>query len=83
MPQNLFAACRKNGNLVAKRIRLDATVQQAVEDVFATQEGKFRDGVQCEVPFDGSWTPDSDEFLTVEVPDEALNRPGFVGGSIS
>ena len=38
MPQNLFAACRNNGNLEIKRIRLDATVQQAVSDVFNDQE---------------------------------------------
>ena len=72
MPQNLFAACRNNGNIEAKRIRLDATVQQAVSDVFREQERAFRAGVQTEVPFDGSWTPDEDELLTIPTPQEAL-----------
>lgn len=72
MPQNLFAACRDNGNLEIKRIRLDATVQQAVADVFNDQEQAFRAGIQTEVPFDGSWTPDEDELLTIPTPQEAL-----------
>jgi hypothetical protein len=71
MPQNLFAACRADGELVAKRVRLDATVQQAVEAIFESQEAAFRNGVTSEVPFNGSWTPDDDEFLAIDVPVEA------------
>ena len=41
MPQNLFGACRVNGRLVAKRVRLDNDVQGAVEDVFREQEEQF------------------------------------------
>jgi len=71
MPQNLFAACRTNGALVAKRIRLDQAVQQQIETIFNQQEADFRDGITSEVDFDGSWTPDDDEFLTIDVPQEA------------
>ena len=71
MPQNLFAACRPNGVLIAKRIRLDATIQQAVGTVFNNQEAEFRDGIQNEVQFDGAWKPDPDEFLTIAIPAEA------------
>jgi hypothetical protein len=71
MPQNLFAACRTNGALVAKRIRLDQEVQQQIETIFNQQEADFRDGITSEVDFDGSWTPDDDEFLTIDVPQEA------------
>ncbi|WP_353223209.1 Kiwa anti-phage protein KwaB-like domain-containing protein [Salinisphaera hydrothermalis] len=72
MPQNLFAACRTDGGeLIAKRVRLDANVQQAIEAVFTEQETAFREGVTDEMPFDGSWTPNEDEFLTIEVPAEA------------
>ncbi len=71
MPQNLFAACRTDGELVAKRVRLDATVQETVETIFDNQEASFREGVTNNVPFDGSWTPDDDEFLTIDVPAEA------------
>lgn len=71
MPQNLFAACRMDGELSAKRVHLDATVQQAVENIFAQQEAAFREGVTDEVAFDGSWKPDDEEFLTIDVPAEA------------
>jgi hypothetical protein len=68
---NLFAACRVDGQLVAKRVRLDATVQQAVETIFDNQETAFREGVTNDVAFNGSWTPDDDEFLTIDLPAEA------------
>lgn len=71
MPKNLFAACRINGNLIAKWVRLDVTVQHAVEAIFDAQEAEFRDGVATEIPFDGNWTPDEDEFLTIDIPAEA------------
>jgi hypothetical protein len=71
MPQNLFAACRINGALVAKRIRLDQAVQQQIETIFNQQEAEFRDGITSEVDFDGSWTPDENEFLTIDVLHEA------------
>jgi len=71
MPQNLFVACRVNGELVPKRVRLDATVQQAVETIFNNQEAAFREGVTQEVAFNGSWSPDEEEFLTLDVPAEA------------
>ena len=71
MPQNLFAACRVGGKLVAKRIPLDATVQDHVEDIFAQQEQSFFDGVDEEIPFDGRWKPDANELLTLEATEEA------------
>ncbi|KXJ52339.1 MAG: hypothetical protein AXW12_15980 [Thalassospira sp. Nap_22] len=72
MPQNLFAACRvNNGQLIAKRVRLDNTVQQQVETIFRDQETSFRAGVTSEVAFDGAWNPDDDEFLTIDIPAEA------------
>lgn len=72
MPLNLFAACRDtNGQLTAKRVRLDASVQQAVSVIFNEQESEFRNGVVDEVVFDGRWIPDDDEFLTLNVPAEA------------
>ncbi|MBB4105906.1 MULTISPECIES: DUF4868 domain-containing protein [Alphaproteobacteria] len=71
MPQNLFVACRTAAGLVAKRVRLDQAVQQQVEGIFNQQEADFRDGITSEVAFDGSWTPDEDEFLTIDTPQEA------------
>jgi len=81
MPQNLFAACRTNGALVAKRIRLDQAVQQQIETIFNQQEADFRDGITSEVDFDGSWTPDDDEFLTIDVPQEAAGSYIIVAGT--
>ncbi len=71
MPENLFAACRNNDQLIAKRVRLDNNVQQAIETIFADQETQFREGITDEVDFDGSWNPDENEVLTLDVPDEA------------
>lgn len=71
MPQNLFAACRINDELAVKRVRLDHAVQQQIEDIFNQQEAEFRRGITSEVAFDGSWTPDDDEFLTIDLPHEA------------
>ncbi len=71
MPWNLFAACRENDELISKRIRLDNDVQQTVQETFEQQERSFRDGVTREVAFDGSWKPEEDELLTLNVSQEA------------
>jgi hypothetical protein len=72
MPQNLFAACRDGaGQLSVKRVRLNADVQRAVEEIFAQQEAAFRAGVEHEVQFDGGWNPDEDELLVIDIPPEA------------
>jgi len=81
MPQNLFAACRIDGELIAKRVRLDHTVQQEIENIFDTQEASFRDGVTAEIDFDGSWKPDADEFLTVDIPDEGTLFPATINAN--
>ncbi len=72
MPENLFAACRVGGDLVAKRVRLNADVQDQVEGVFAQQSQSFFEGKDEEVAFDGRWKPDTNQLLTVEATDEAL-----------
>ena len=71
MPENLFAACRINGELVARRVRLDGTIQSQVEGIFAHQAEQFNEGVDVEIPFDGRWKPDENELLTVEATPEA------------
>ena len=71
MPQNLFAACRVDDVLVAKRVRLDANVQGMISGLFDGQAAQFFDGIANEVIFDGRWHPDEDELLTIDVPDEA------------
>jgi hypothetical protein len=71
MTQNLFAACRVRNQLVAKRVRMDAATQRAVHAMFDAQERSFRNGIISELPYDGSYTPDDDELLTLPVPQEA------------
>ena len=71
MPQNLFAACRIDGELVPKRVQLDQTIQQQVEGIFAHQGQRFFEDIDEEVPFDGRWKPDDNELLTLEVTSEA------------
>ena len=71
MPENLFAACRVNGELVPRRVRLDGTIQEQVEAIFTGQEQSFFDGVDEEIAFDGRWKPDSNELLTVDLTPEA------------
>ena len=71
MPQNLFAACRINKELKAKRVHLDRSVQQDIETIFRDQEADFRQDVTDEVDFDGDWKPEPNEFLTIDVPQEA------------
>ena len=72
MPQNLFAACREdNDRLITKRVRLDANVQRAIERTFADQEAQFRAGITDEIEFDGSWKPEDNELLTLDLPEEA------------
>lgn len=67
MPQNLFAACREGGSLFTKRVPLKAGVQNDLKVVFREQEDAFREGVRREIPFDGRWKPEEDEFLTIGV----------------
>ena len=72
MPENLFAACRVDGRLVARRVSLAAQVQQQVESVFDEQERKFRLGVAEEISFSGGWKPDDDQVLTIPIIQEAV-----------
>ncbi len=68
---NLFAACRQNGQIIAKRVPLDRNAQKEVRSMFARQEAQFREDVTDEVQFDGGWKADDNEVLTLEVPSDA------------
>ena len=71
MLQNLFAACRIDDELRVKHVRLSRSVQRDVERIFEDQEVDFREGVTDEVNFDGDWKPERNEFLTIDIPQEA------------
>jgi len=71
MAKNLFAACRVGTELITKRIALHPDLQKLVAKIFKDQEASFRAGVNTVVPFDGRWTPDEDEMLSISVPAEA------------
>jgi hypothetical protein len=71
MTTNLFAACRTDGALSVKRVRVTRDVQRALAAMFAQQDEEFFKGVTDEVPFDGDWKPDANELLSLDAPDEA------------
>ena len=71
MPENLFAACRLEGELIPKRVQLEGPVQTQVEAIFSEQCDQFFASVTDEVPFDGQWQPDENELLTIDIPPEA------------
>ena len=68
---NLFAACRVDGELVCKRVRLNEMVQRDLAELFNAQEESFRKDVVHEIPFYGTWKPDDDELLIIDLPQEA------------
>jgi hypothetical protein len=71
MPFNLFALCKVQGNLEARRIRLNQNLQTEVETLFNIQEQEFMRDITQETPFQGDWKPDSDELLTIDIPEDA------------
>ena len=71
MTENLFAACRHNGRLVSRRVRLDRAIQSDIEELFGKQEDSFRPDNLAEIDFNGSWKPESHELLTIDIPEEA------------
>jgi hypothetical protein len=68
---NLYALCRPSEQLEVKRVRLTQSVQDKIEGIFQAQASAFLDGIEEEVEFGGEWKPDSDELLTMELPEEA------------
>jgi len=71
MTANLFAACNHNGDLVARRIRLNAGIQSSVAELFNQQENDFRQQVEDEIDFDGGWKPESTELFTIPISTDA------------
>ena len=71
MVRNLFASCRNEDGLVVKRVPLNAQLQEDVADVFDHQEAKFLKGITEEIPFEGTWKPDPDQLMFIDVPQEA------------
>ena len=71
MPENLFAACRVDGEFQMKRVQLQGSVQDQIEEIFGQQAQGFFNGIDDEIPFDGGWKPDRNQLLTIEITDEA------------
>lgn len=68
---NLLAACRTSNGLVVKRVRIAQGVQHELSGIFAAQSAEFFEGINEEVDFTGSWTPDPDELLVTPTPPDA------------
>lgn len=71
MPFNLFALCKIQGNLEARKINLNQGLQNQVQQLFATQKQTFLANINQETEFQGDWKPDSDELLTIDTPADA------------
>ncbi len=71
MPTNLFALCKSALEIYPLRVRLEQSVQDQLEGIFIQQKQSFYKGIDAEVAYDGRWTPDSNELLTIEVSDES------------
>jgi hypothetical protein len=67
----LYAACGTADGFVAKRVPLNRVLNTEVMSLFDQQEESFRRGVTSEVPFDGAWHPEPEEFLVLDLPGEA------------
>ena len=70
MPENLFAACRIDNELVPRRVQLDGSIQDQVESIFTAQANSFFAGVDEEIQFDGRWKPDENQILTIDATPE-------------
>lgn len=71
MPFNLFALCQTQNSLETRRIRLNAALQNEIENIFTRQANVFEANITQEIPFTGDWKPDRDQVLTIDLPDEA------------
>ncbi len=68
---NLFAACGDDkDNFNIKRIKLDASTQSQVINLFTEQEKAFRNKYVEEIQFNEKWKPDDNDLLVIN--DEAL-----------
>lgn len=70
-PVNLYAACKISDDLICKGVSLGSDVQDDVTERFKCQAEQFRNGIEQENPFEGSWKPDDNELLTVDIPRSA------------
>lgn len=82
MPANLFALCREPDDLFARRVRVNADVQNLLEGVFVQQEQDFLAGVTDEIEFDGGWKPDPHELLSVAVTPEVQSLVQSLEGDV-
>ena len=71
LDRNLFAVCRNEDGLVVKRVPLNAQLQEDIVDMFDGQEATFLKGITEEIPFEGTWKPDSDQLMFIDAPQEA------------
>lgn len=71
MAFNLFALCKIQRNLEVRKIHLNQLLQTSVENLFTTQEEQFMRNISNETTFHGDWKPDTDELLTIDLPNDA------------
>lgn len=82
MPVNLLALCKSANNLIVKRVKVTAEVQNQLEGVFIQQEQTFFENVTEEVAFDGGWNPEPNELLFADMTAEATSVLEAAQGNI-
>lgn len=84
MPRNLYALCRPDTHPLVKRIPLGQQLQAQVQELFDAQEHDFLAGIEQEHQFDGGWTPEAEELLTIELAEQyAIIEKAFTGNALA
>lgn len=66
-----FALCRPGDDTVIKRLALAKDVQAKMADLFSDQREDFEKTFDIVTPWNGEWTPDEDEALSIELTEDA------------
>jgi len=84
MARTFFTLCKTGNDISVKRLDINANVQRPLEQMFSVQEDEFRAEIHDEVEFTGDWTPDDDEALYVNIPDQvALLEQAVTGNPLA
>jgi hypothetical protein len=82
-PQNFFALCHNDDEVVVKRIPLNAAVQQKMTSLFNVQAQAFVQGITEEIEFNGDWKPENNEVLTIGLTNETSLMVGAINANAS
>lgn len=81
MARTLFVTIGRGDEVQVRRVPMNAATQTTVEQLFETQEEVFREGIDEEHEFTGSYTPDPNELLYLDNLPEARRMAETVEGN--